>query len=750
MVNKTTSQLDEVLNLKEKRYRGSDAIISMSGLSFPSQNDSSRMIMFNSAKNQTVVPERVEKPMIFTNHEDMMGDLGSKNIRAKGNLVIDKIIKKFCDIDTPVQTKYVFTYNQDTGVYDVITRKDVEDLPEKYGFQYDNHRIDELSEGDTISVGTTLITPTCYDQFDNYGYGRNVTFIYQINDNNLEDAITVSESLAKEFTSVEVERVKVSINDNNALLNLMGDRDHYKAFPNVGEFIKNKELCVRRTLNMNQILFDYKEPNTRKALPSDTKFFNEGQVVDIDIYCNKSIQDVPHCSFNEQLIWYLEMNEKFNQSVVDYVGELVHSGCMITSRVKELYKRCRELLSPEYEVKDENNSKFSNIILYITVKRQVGLLRGQKLTGRHGNKGVIGKIVPDHLMYHVEDGRRIDVVFDTLGVINRLNCMQLFEQSITFRAHRVLERIRETNVIKEKEKLVFPFIRCFNPTEADNVYNDYKTVCKTTAQKREWFAYLEKYGIYINIPPFWREKSLYDCLLDCDKLFPWIEPYNVYFYNETSHRWVKQMTKQPIGSMYVMKLKQSSKKGLSARSTGSISKKGVPEKSDDAKKFYVPYSKIPIRMGIQENTCLLISMDPDVIAKENLLHRSSPVARRKYAKAQLTSTGPLSGFQIDDTMTNRNVEILSAYLLSMGLELTHNIDRLDLSDEPGVKYHTYKGKQYWCTSDEMRRIVARDLAEVSVSPDGDLIFVGDERTLSEVKSELADKIYESVQDHLSA
>lgn len=749
MSNKATVRFDEELKAIEGRYRGSDVIGSISSLSFGSQNDSSRMIMFTSAKNQCVVPTHVEKPRIFTNHEDMIGDLGSHNIHAKHDFVVDKVIKKFHDLDTTVQPKYVFVYYPTLDSYDVIQRVEVEDLPEKYGFMYDNRTIDALKEGDEVRGGTLLTSPTCYDEFQNYGYGKNITFLYQISNDNLEDAITVTQSLADDFTSYEVERVKVSINDNNALLNLFGDREHYKAFPDVGEYTDGMLLCARRTLNTSQILFDYKEPNTRRTLEGDQKFYNNGQVVDIDIYCNHDRETIPECSFNEQLLRYLDRATKFHQEIVSYIGELIDKGCNVSTRMKELYKRSKELLDPAYEVKDENNSKFSNIVIYFTIKRLVGLQLGQKLTGRHGNKGVIGKIIPDYQAIHVEDGRRVDIIFDTLGVINRLNCMQLFEQSITFRAQRILERIQRTDNVKEKENYLFPFIRCFSPAEADSVQKDYEETCKTKKEKLKWFEYVEKYGIFVNIPPFWRDKSLYDCLLDCDKMFPWIEPYRVAFFDTVSNRWVWQLTKQPVGSMYVMKLKQSSKKGLSARSTGSISKRGVPEKSDEAKKFNTSYSKIPVRLGIQETQTTMITIPAEIIAKGNLVARNSPVARRKLGAAQLTSKGDLEHFEIDDTMTNRNIEILSAYLLSMGLELRHTIDMVDLSPDPGIKYHVWKNTRYLATSDEMRQIIARDIAIRKTDPDdGEYLVIGDDVTRERFVDELAYKIADTVEMEL--
>lgn len=700
----------ELLKKKDALFRGSDAIGSKGLLTCPRYIDSPRMIMFNSMLAQRVVLNHSQKPMVFTNYEDTIGRMGSYNRTVKRNWQIVRIIKKFKDLDTNVQPYLMFVYDVNEDFYDVFERKEVENLPEKYGFSYDNHVIDSYKEGDTIVEGTMISNPTCFDEFGNYGYGRNVPYMYQISTRTLEDAITVTRPLADDLTSTEVDVVPISINDNDMLLNTMGDSEHYKSFPEVGEMVDGGRLCVRRTIARTRLPFDLKEPNTRKVLSSDRGFFVNGMVVDIDIYCNKSREELANTVYNEQVLRYLDMADEYRREIKEFTSDLIINGHRVSDKIKILNKRATEQLDKKnYKIKDDNNSAFSNIKIDFTIKRMQGLFRGQKLTGRMGNKGVIGSIIEDYEAFYLENGTRIDIIFDTLGVINRLNTFQLFEQGITFRAQRVLERIKDTKAIKDKEKLLFPFIRVFDEDEADALEKDYKETCKTTVQKRDYFKVVEKHGIYIHVPPYWMKKSLYDCLMECDEKFPWIEPYKVFFYDTVSKRWVLQMNRQYCGMMYVMKLKQSSKKGLSARSTGSTSKKGIPEKSDEAKKFHTAYSKIPVRLGIQETNCELIRVPAKVLIKETIAHRSSPVARRALAKAQLLTSGGVKDFELTEQMTNRNVEILSAHMLLLGCRLVFNEDRLDFSKGTGTKLHFYQGKQYFCTTEQMTKIVARDI-----------------------------------------
>jgi DNA-directed RNA polymerase subunit beta len=70
--------------------------------------------------------------------------------------------------------------------------------------------------------------------------------------------------------------------------------------------------------------------------------------------------------------------------------------------------------------------------VYVAKKRKIA--EGDKLAGRHGNKGVIAKIVPDEDMPFLEDGRSVDVVLNPLGVPSRMNIGQILETHLGWAA----------------------------------------------------------------------------------------------------------------------------------------------------------------------------------------------------------------------------------------------------------------------------------------------------------------------------
>ena len=70
--------------------------------------------------------------------------------------------------------------------------------------------------------------------------------------------------------------------------------------------------------------------------------------------------------------------------------------------------------------------------VYVATKRKIA--EGDKLAGRHGNKGVISKIVPEEDMPHLADGTPVDVILNPLGVPSRMNIGQILETHLGWAA----------------------------------------------------------------------------------------------------------------------------------------------------------------------------------------------------------------------------------------------------------------------------------------------------------------------------
>ena len=100
----------------------------------------------------------------------------------------------------------------------------------------------------------------------------------------------------------------------------------------------------------------------------------------------------------------------------------------------------------------------------VQVAQMRKIVVGDKLAGRHGNKGVISKVVPEADMPYFEDGTPVDIIISPLSVLARMNLGQLLEAQLGWAASKlnykiglpVFEHINESLVVKELEKANLP------------------------------------------------------------------------------------------------------------------------------------------------------------------------------------------------------------------------------------------------------------------------------------------------------
>ena len=116
--------------------------------------------------------------------------------------------------------------------------------------------------------------------------------------------------------------------------------------------------------------------------------------------------------------------------------------------------------------------------IYIAMKRKVSV--GDKMAGRHGNKGVISRILPAEDMPYLEDGRSVDLVLNPLGVPSRMNIGQILETHLGWAAMNLgsglaalIEKEASPNAVREKIKKIYSsheFSKFINSVSDDEVY----------------------------------------------------------------------------------------------------------------------------------------------------------------------------------------------------------------------------------------------------------------------------------------
>ena len=113
------------------------------------------------------------------------------------------------------------------------------------------------------------------------------------------------------------------------------------------------------------------------------------------------------------------------------------------------------------------NGVLEMVKVYVAVKRQLSV--GDKMAGRHGNKGVIARIVPEEDMPFLEDGTQVDIMLNPLGVPSRMNVGQILETHLGW-AMKVLGQQAVTPVFDgATEAEIFQAIDAANKHVADRV-----------------------------------------------------------------------------------------------------------------------------------------------------------------------------------------------------------------------------------------------------------------------------------------
>ncbi|MBW1650751.1 MAG: DNA-directed RNA polymerase subunit beta [Deltaproteobacteria bacterium] len=135
--------------------------------------------------------------------------------------------------------------------------------------------------------------------------------------------------------------------------------------------------------------------------------------------------------------------------------------------ILEKYKKQVEAVKAEFEIKikkyEEGHDLLPGIIkmikVHVAMKRKLSV--GDKMAGRHGNKGVVSRILPQEDMPHFEDGRPVDMILNPLGVPSRMNVGQILEIHLGQAARSIGELVaklageKRVSELREKMKKIF-------------------------------------------------------------------------------------------------------------------------------------------------------------------------------------------------------------------------------------------------------------------------------------------------------
>ena len=244
-----------------------------------------------------------------------------------------------------------------------------------------------VNVGDHIEANEIIADGASMDKGE-LALGRNVVVAFMTwNGYNYEDAIIMSERLVRDdvYTSIHIEEYEIECRETK-----LGSEEITREIPNIGE-------------------------SARKDLDEDGIIRIGAEVEAGNILVGKvTPKGVTELSPEERLLHAI-FGEKARE-VRDTSLKVPHGGDGIVIDVKRFTRETGSDLNPGV-----------NEIVRVFVAQKRKISEGDKMAGRHGNKGVISRILPVEDMPYLEDGTPVDIMLNPLGVPSRMNIGQVLE-----------------------------------------------------------------------------------------------------------------------------------------------------------------------------------------------------------------------------------------------------------------------------------------------------------------------------------
>jgi DNA-directed RNA polymerase subunit beta len=355
---------------------------------FSGNDDPNRTLYSSKMQTQAVPLIKPEQPTISSGFEKIAAEASGRTIYAEADGVVD-----YADADS-----VIVTYNSNDGK---STRKY---FLEKYVRTNQNTCFNQqvrVKTGDKFSKGDVIIDgPSTVN--GELALGVNLRVAYVVYDGyNYEDGIVISERLVKEdiLTSVHITEYTQEIRETK-----LGNEEITRDIPNVGETqLRNLDeegfVRIGAHVDSNDILVGIITPKGESELTAEEKLLR--------------------AIFGE-----------YARDVRDNSLRVPNGEQGVVIGIQVLDKSTGSKLNP---------GVIKQVKVWVAKKHKISV--GDKLTGYHGDKGIVTKIVPEYDMPFTEDGKPVDIILGPTSMIRRMNLGQLIETQIAKIAEQLGDKI---------------------------------------------------------------------------------------------------------------------------------------------------------------------------------------------------------------------------------------------------------------------------------------------------------------------
>ena len=344
--------------------------VTTSCIPFLEHDDATRALMGANMQRQAMPLLRTEAPFIGTGVEHIAAKDSGVCIIAKADGIVDYVDAKKIVIANAKGKDTYYLANFELANSSICS-----------------HQRPIVRVGDKVKMGDIIADGNSCDNGE-LALGKNVVVAFMTyNGYNYEDAVILNENLVKDdkYTSLHLEDYEMQCRETK-----LGPEEITRDIPNVSEEAKKNLdehgiVTIGTEVKEGDILVGKVTPKGMAELSSEEKLL--------------------HAIFGEK-----------TREVRDTSLRVPHGGDGIVHDIK-IYSR---------KDNDELPAGVSKVIrVYIIQKRKIQV--GDKMSGRHGNKGVISLILPQEDMPYLPDGRPVDIMLNPQGVPSRMNLGQILE-----------------------------------------------------------------------------------------------------------------------------------------------------------------------------------------------------------------------------------------------------------------------------------------------------------------------------------
>lgn len=400
---------------------------SASLIPFVDHDEANRALMGTHMQCQAVPLVKTESPVVGTGMEQVVSEALSRVIKAPFDGEVE-----FVDSNRLVlrgkndqKTEYLIEKFKRTSQNTFFSQKPVVNVGDKV--KKAQLLIDgPASDNGELALGKNLLI--AYSSFDGLGY---------------EDAIVISDRLVKDdvLTSIHIEKYEAAVVDTK-----LGAEETTRDIPNVAEEdLANLDeegiVVVGSEVGPGDILVGKIAPKGETELTAEERLLR--------------------AIFGEKA-----------REVRDTSLRMPHGEHGTVISIQVLDREKGDELEP---------GALKKILVEVAQLRHVVV--GDKLAGRHGNKGVISKIVPEADMPHLEDGTPVDIIISPISVLGRMNLGQLLEAHLGWAAQKlnkkvglpVFEKISEEDIFDLLKQAGLPIsgkVKLFDARSGEQYEND--------------------------------------------------------------------------------------------------------------------------------------------------------------------------------------------------------------------------------------------------------------------------------------